>query len=193
MYLFVTNDCNLRCTHCYVSSGDYVPPREMRTDEILGLVDQARELGAGRFLVTGGEPFMVRGIFDIIRYITAESDMVLLTNGLFFSAKIIARFGGQGAWPAVLADQPGRSDGRTHDRVRGKGSFSKTVAAIRRVVQAGFEVAVSTAVTARNLGLMADIHGWSAALGHGLITSCGCRSGAARSTTSRNCWSTRPR
>jgi len=22
VYLFVTNDCNLRCTHCYVSSGD---------------------------------------------------------------------------------------------------------------------------------------------------------------------------
>ena len=59
VYLFVTNDCNLRCTHCYVSSGDFVPPREMTTDEILGLVDQARDLGAARFLVTGGEPFMV--------------------------------------------------------------------------------------------------------------------------------------
>ena len=70
VYLFVTNDCNLRCTHCYVSSGDYVPPREMATDEIFGLIDQARDLGATRFLVTGGEPFMVRDIYDIIRHIT---------------------------------------------------------------------------------------------------------------------------
>jgi radical SAM protein with 4Fe4S-binding SPASM domain len=157
VYLFVTNDCNLRCTHCYVSSGDYVPPREMHTDEILGLVDQARDLGAGRFLITGGEPFMVRGIFDIIRHITAENDLVILTNGMFFSPKMIAR----------LKDSLGRGrlslqislDGPTaeaHDRVRGKGSFAKTVAGIRRVVQAGFEVAVSTAVSRYNLELMAD-------------------------------------
>src|SRR5512144_1727449 len=77
VYLFVTNDCNLRCTHCYVSSGDYVPPREMATDEISGLIDQARDLGATRFLVTGGEPFMVRDIYDIIRRITAENDLVM--------------------------------------------------------------------------------------------------------------------
>ena len=81
VYLFVTNDCN-RCTHCYVSSGDYVPPREMATDEIFGLIDQARDLGATRFLVTGGEPFMVRDIYDIIRHITTV-DLVLLTNGMF--------------------------------------------------------------------------------------------------------------
>ena len=90
-YLFVTNDCNLRCTHCYVSSGDYVPPREMTTEEIYGVIDQARELGVARFLVTGGEPFMVRDIYDIVRYITAESDLVLLTNAMFLSEKNLDR------------------------------------------------------------------------------------------------------
>ncbi len=157
VYLFVTNDCNLRCGHCYVSSGDYVPPREMRTSEILGLIDQARDLGVGRFLITGGEPFMVRDIFDIIRYITAENDLVILTNGLFFSPKMIARLKdslGRGRLSLQISlDGP---TAETHERVRGKGSFSKTVAAIRRVVQADFEVAVSTAVTGYNLDLMAD-------------------------------------
>jgi hypothetical protein len=49
LYVFVTNDCNLRCTHCYVSSGDYVPPDELTTAELMRLVDEARELGVTRF------------------------------------------------------------------------------------------------------------------------------------------------
>ena len=158
VYLFVTNDCNLRCTHCYVSSGEYVPPREMTTDEILGLVDQARDLGADRFLITGGEPFMVRDIFTIIRHITAENDLVVLTNGMFFSEKYITR----------LKESLGRGrisfqisiDGPTaelHDAIRGKGSFAKTIPAIQRVIGHGFDVAISTAVSMHTVDHMTDM------------------------------------
>jgi sulfatase maturation enzyme AslB (radical SAM superfamily) len=145
VYLFVTNDCNLRCAHCYVSSGEYVPPREMTTDEILGLVDQARDLGADRFLITGGEPFMVRDIFTIIRHITAENDLVMLTNGMFFSEKYIAKLKeslGHGRISFQIS-----IDGPTaelHDAIRGKGSFAKTIPAIQRVIGHGFDVAIST-------------------------------------------------
>lgn len=166
LYLFPTNDCNLRCSHCYVSSGDYVPPQEMSTREIYGLVDQARELGVGRFLVTGGEPFMVRDIFEIIRYITDESDLVILTNGLFFSDKYLRR----------LAASTGRGrlsfqisiDGPTaalHEAIRGKGTFDKTIRAIRRAVDAGLELSISTAVSQRTLDHMTDTTRLVASLG----------------------------
>ncbi len=166
LYLFLTNDCNLRCSHCYVSSGDYVPPREMTTQEVFRLIDQARDLGVGRFLVTGGEPFMVRDIFEIIRYITAESDLVVLTNGLFFSDKYLAR----------LAEVVGRGrisfqislDGPTadlHDAIRGKGTFDKTLRAIRRAVAAGLELSISTAVSERTLAHMTDTTRLVASLG----------------------------
>lgn len=157
LYLFLTNDCNLRCSHCYVSSGDYVPPREMSTQEIYGLIDQARELGVGRFLVTGGEPFMVRDIFEIIRYITDESDLVILTNGLFFSDKYLRRLSastGRGKLSFQIS-----IDGPTaalHDAIRGKGTFDKTVRAVRRAVDAGLELSISTAVSQRTLDYMTD-------------------------------------
>jgi len=63
----------------------------MGVDEILSLVDQARDLGARRFLIAGGEPFIMSDIFPIIRHITAENDLVVLTNGMFFSQKVIDR------------------------------------------------------------------------------------------------------
>ncbi len=100
----------------------------MATDEIFGLIDQARDLGATRFLVTGGEPFMVRDIYDIIRRITAETDLVMLTNGMYFTERNIARLEqsiGRGRVSLQIS-----LDGPTaelHDAIRGKGTFEKTV------------------------------------------------------------------
>jgi radical SAM protein with 4Fe4S-binding SPASM domain len=158
VYLFVTNDCNLRCTHCYVSSGDYVPPREMSTDEILGLVDQARDLGVSRFLVTGGEPFMVRDIYDIVGHITAESDLVLLTNGMFFTERNIARLKqGIGRGRVSLQISLDGPTAELHNAIRGKGAFERTIAATPRVIAAGFDVAISTAVSRHTVDHMTDM------------------------------------
>jgi sulfatase maturation enzyme AslB (radical SAM superfamily) len=111
VYLFVTNDCNLRCTHCYVSSGDYLLPREMATDEIFGLIDQARYLGATRFLVTGGEPFMVRDIYDISRRITAENRSGDADQrDVFHRAQHRSARAEHRPRPSVAADQPRRAN-----------------------------------------------------------------------------------
>ncbi|MFZ1414696.1 MAG: PqqD family peptide modification chaperone [Defluviicoccus sp.] len=158
VYLFVTNDCNLRCTHCYVSSGEYVPPREMTTEEILALVDQARDLGVARFLVTGGEPFMVRDIWDIIRHVTAESDLVILTNGMFFSDRNLARLKesiGRGRISFQISIDGPSAD--LHNAIRGKGAFERTTEAIPRVIAAGYEVAISTAVSLHTVDHMTEM------------------------------------
>lgn len=158
VYLFVTNDCNLRCTHCYVSSGEYVPPHEMTTDEIIGLVDQARDLGVSRFLVTGGEPFMVRDIWDIIRHITAESELVVLTNGMFFNDRNLERLkesvGRGGVSFQISLDGP---TAELHNAIRGKGAFERTTEAIPRVIAAGYTVAISTAVSCHTVDHMPEM------------------------------------
>jgi len=158
VYLFVTNDCNLRCSHCYVSSGEYVPPREMTTDEIRGLVDQARDLGVSRFLVTGGEPFMVRDIWDIIAHITAESELVVLTNGMFFNDRNLARLKeslGRGRISFQISlDGP---NAELHNAIRGKGAFERTIEAIPRVIAAGYEIAISTAVSRHTAAHMTEM------------------------------------
>ena len=158
VFLFVTNDCNLRCTHCYVSSGDYVPPREMNLQEIKGVIDQARDLGVSRFLVTGGEPFMVRDIYEIIRYISAENDLVLLTNGMFFNDSNVAK----------LRDSIGRGnisfqvslDGPTaelHNAIRGKHAFEKAIAGAKRLIDSSYDVAISTAVSVHTVDHMTEM------------------------------------
>ncbi len=72
LYVFVTNDCDLRCTHCYVSSGDFVPENELTANDLSHLIDEAREPGVQRFYFTGGEPFMRCDTFDLIEYVCTE-------------------------------------------------------------------------------------------------------------------------
>jgi radical SAM protein with 4Fe4S-binding SPASM domain len=166
LYLFVTNDCNLRCTHCYVSSGDYVPPREMNLPELMHVVDEARALGVQRFYVTGGEPFMVRGIADLIAHITAESDLVLLTNGMFLTEKNVQRLvaiKGRGKLAFQIS-----LDGPTaerHNAIRGQGAFEQTVRYIPNALAAGLDVTISTAVSQYTVDHMADMTRLVASLG----------------------------
>ena len=170
LYVFVTNDCNLRCSHCYVSSGDFVPPDEMTTADLYRLVDEARELGVTRFYFTGGEPFMRRDIFDLIDYVCAESELVILTNATFFNKSILAkltaaarRANGDGpddpAHPRrlnmqVSVDGP---DAALHEGVRGPRTFARTVQGIRDLVRIGLTPVISTVITTQNMDRMADV------------------------------------
>ncbi|HMA34134.1 MAG TPA: PqqD family peptide modification chaperone [Chloroflexia bacterium] len=169
LYVFVTNDCNLRCTHCYVSSGDLVPENEMTTADLYRLIDEARDLGVSRFYFTGGEPFMRRDIFALIDYVCAESELVLLTNATFFNKRILAQLTAaaqraNGAAAGGLG-QPRRlhlqvsldgPDAALHEQVRGPRTFARTIQGIRDLVAIGLPPAVSTAITHHNMDRMAD-------------------------------------
>lgn len=178
LYVFVTNDCNLRCTHCYVSSGDYVPPEEMTTADIMRLVDEARELGVERFYFTGGEPFMRRDIFELIDYVCAESELVLLTNATFFNRSILAKLhdvarrangdtNDDFAHPRRLAVQASVDgpDTESHEIIRGKRTFARTIQGIRDLVSIGLTPIISTAINTHNMERIPETTRLIAALG----------------------------
>ncbi len=169
LYIFVTNDCNLRCTHCYVSSGDFVPENEMTADDLYRLIDEAHDLGVQRFYFTGGEPFMRRDIFELIEYVCSESELVILTNATFFNKSILARLtevarniNGEAT---NNYDQPRRlnvqisvdgPDAELHERVRGPRTFKRTIQGIRDLVSIGLTPVISTAITTHNMERIAE-------------------------------------
>ena len=168
LYVFVTNDCNLRCTHCYVSSGDYVPPDELGTEEMLRLIDEARDLGVARFYFTGGEPFMRKDIFELVDHVCAASELVILTNATTFNAPLLAKLAaaaerangrpGEGA-PRRLHFQVSLDgpDAATHEAVRGARTFERTLHGIRELVALGLVPAVSTSLTVHVIDRLAEV------------------------------------
>ena len=91
VFLYVTDECNIRCTQCYYKPWLKKGHAEMPTNVALSLLQKFRELGAIKLSFLGGEPTLygqadgneplpylieaARGIgFEYIR---------MVTNGLF--------------------------------------------------------------------------------------------------------------
>ena len=90
MRLAVTDRCNLRCFYCMPEKGiDYVDRKDLLTyEEMHRLVDVFSQLGVNKLRITGGEPFVRKGIMEFMKNIsanTAVEKINITTNGTFTS------------------------------------------------------------------------------------------------------------
>lgn len=147
----ITERCNLRCTHCYQESygGD-----ELNFEQWLDVLAQLEALlddwtapGVTRprahINVTGGEPFVHPDFVRLLEVFASKRERLsfaILSNGYFIDATMARK----------LAElEPGfvqvsmEGTQATHDRIRGKGSFDRTVAAIGHLTRAKVPVLIS--------------------------------------------------
>ncbi|MCK9417883.1 MAG: radical SAM protein [Nitrospirae bacterium] len=81
MEMEFNKNCNFRCLYCYASDSN-VNRNELSKHEFLDLINQARELGARKIIVLGGEPMLYPPIIEMIQYIRGLGmDIELFTNG----------------------------------------------------------------------------------------------------------------
>ncbi|HTY36927.1 MAG TPA: radical SAM protein [Bacteroidota bacterium] len=124
----VTNACNLRCRMCGQWSEDgYVLNRRIDTSERMTLQDWKRlvdEIASHKIrfvLVRGGEPFLFKGIIELLQYISAKGIFLSVdTNGAFIDryAEDLSRIGNMHITFSVDGPE------EVHDHVRNeKGSF----------------------------------------------------------------------
>lgn len=133
LQIYVTNRCNLRCVHCYMSSGDPLPQGEVGTEERRKAIEQFAKLAPGGMVTfTGGEALLNRDIFDLIALAKERGLRVtLFSNGVTIRTPLHAR---------RVVDQVDvlqiSLDGATadaNDWVRGTGSFERIVKALKLV------------------------------------------------------------
>ncbi len=151
LWLYYTMACNLRCKHCLVSAGKELK-KELSNDEFKRVVDESIKLGVKRFYITGGEPFIKEGIFDLIKYITKTKrrELIILTNATLFDDKKIAALEKLVSPKLILQVSLEGPDAEIHDKLRGKGSFDKAVDGIKRLISIGITPVISTAVSKLN-------------------------------------------
>jgi len=149
VWLNLTNRCNLRCITCFKDAGEAYAA-EMSTGELLRLVDQLAELVTGRVILSGGEPLLRPDLPELLRALAErELPIFLITNGTLLDD----------AWADRLAALPSlvvqvSLDGsrpEINDRIRGRGSFERAVAAARRLADRGVDVRIYPTVTRLNL------------------------------------------
>ncbi len=151
MWLYYTMACNLRCKHCLVTAGKELK-KELTTEEFKKVVDDSIKLGVKRFYITGGEPFIKEGIFELIKYITRtkKRELIILTNATLFDDKKIAALKKLVGPKLIFQVSLEGPDAEIHDALRGKGSFDKAVEGIKKLKSIGITPVISTAISKLN-------------------------------------------
>jgi MoaA/NifB/PqqE/SkfB family radical SAM enzyme/SAM-dependent methyltransferase len=158
LWIQINNACNLSCTHCLVSSGPGGIPG-MATEEIVKLVDRAKALGVERIYVTGGEPFLRKDIFDLIRHVTDHHglEFIVLTNATLFAGRIREALATLDRAKVRFQVSIDGARPETNDPIRGAGTFVKALDGAKILSDLGFDVSLTTVTTEENLGELAEI------------------------------------
>jgi sulfatase maturation enzyme AslB (radical SAM superfamily) len=161
LWIYTNYDCNLRCTYCVAKSSPNAARRAIGLANVKRLVDESVELGFVHAFFTGGEPFLLPDIFDMLAYSSARLQTTVLTNAMLLHGarleKLVAIANGN------LLVQVSLDGGRAedHDAYRGKCSWERAVEGIRRLQEHGFRVRLGTTETPANsasLNLLCEFH-----------------------------------
>jgi len=85
----LTNQCNLNCKHCYVNKDRVF---KLKKEKIIDLIKEASDLGVNRLVFTGGEPLLLKEVFDYANYAKELKipQVVLMTNGILIGKNNIS-------------------------------------------------------------------------------------------------------
>jgi pyruvate-formate lyase-activating enzyme/TusA-related sulfurtransferase len=147
LWLYTNFDCNLRCDYCCVRSSPKAPRRALGLERVRRIAREAAALGVAEIFVTGGEPFLLDDIGDILAACAAAAPTTVLTNGMLFVGRRLETLR---ALPRdrltfqISLDSP---TPERHDRHRGAGSWAKAWKGIERARAAGFRVRLAATVS----------------------------------------------
>lgn len=150
--LAVTSKCNLRCSFCYAGINcNAKKGKDLSENQLKRLLGKIRnEAKVPSVSFTGGEPMLRKGIYNLINF-AKESGMRtnLISNGTLIDTEAARRLKRSGLDTAQISIEA--PDPETHDHICGvKGSFYRSVNAIKFLKENGIHVHGNTTLSAQN-------------------------------------------
>lgn len=163
-----TQACDLACKHCRAESQPEHNPHALSFEEGKKLIDQVVDLGKPHplFIMTGGDPFKRKDIFDLTDYAASQGLPVALSpSGTpLLNAANLARLQNVGC--KVISLSLDASTPAAHDAFRGvAGSYDWTVNGWKTAREIGLKLQVNTTVTRYNLDDLPDMFALVRSLG----------------------------
>ncbi len=143
-----TLECNLNCSHCGSSAGK-ARPDELNTKECFKLCEELAELGCEEVALMGGEPFLRNDWLSVAQCIKdLGMNVNFVSNGIILDRYIeeITRLEPQVIGISIDGMQ------ESHDLIRGKGTWEKSVKAIELLRENEIQITIITTVSRINFG-----------------------------------------
>lgn len=165
LWMYTNFDCNLACDYCCARSAPEAPRRALGIDRIRRLATEALDAGVSELVLTGGEPFLLPDIDDLVAVCTAVLPTTLLTNGMLFRGSRLQRLRRMDRDRLALQISLDSATPELHDHHRGTRSWKRALAGIRIAQAEGFRVRVAATLPPGQTSEVAPFHAFLDALG----------------------------
>ena len=145
LYISVLNSCNLRCQGCWVDVA--AKSEKIPAEDLHRLLREAREAGNTFFGILGGEPFMYKGLLDILEQ-HPDCYFQIFTNGQFITDELAAQMRRMGNVTPLVSIEGTEI---ISDQRRGKSDvLSKSMAGLQRCLDHKLLTGVATSLCQTN-------------------------------------------
>ncbi len=156
--IYITDFCHKRCRHCATESHNRIKKEdELKFNDWVKVIHQLREAGVFMIIISGGEPFALPYIHQLLKTVDElRFGLTLLTDFDNFTEKDIDNLKSLKRLVNIQTSLDGAT-AATHDFLRGKGSFLKTLARLEMFSKAKLDFSVAVAVHKKNIGELDQI------------------------------------
>lgn len=142
----ITDECNLECRHCYSRK----QKKELKTDLVFKVIDDLVSMGMQMLHLSGGELFLHGDVFEIISYAKSKGlYLEVTTNGTLLDDELVDRLIRESIDKIVISFDGAQKI--THDKIRGGGSFEKSLSGLRLGLSKGLPMAVNYTLMKDNI------------------------------------------
>jgi organic radical activating enzyme len=147
LWLYTNFDCNLHCDYCCVRSSPTAPRRELGLARVQQISREAAELRVKEIFVTGGEPFLLEDIGEILIACAEAAPTTVLTNGMLFSKRRLETLRVLPRDRVVLQISLDSATPDLHDFHRGTGTWARTREGVQQARALGYRVRLAATVS----------------------------------------------
>jgi len=151
---YVTGNCNYNCTHCYASD---FSRNQLSLEQYKHIFQKLFDWGVFEVVFLGGEPFARSDFLDIVKEaVNLQMGTKISTNASYIDKKNIKRV--KEYFDGKLQVSLDGADEETNDKVRGRGSYHKTLRGIEELLEEGIHFSIGFVANAKNYQNLNDIY-----------------------------------
>jgi radical SAM protein with 4Fe4S-binding SPASM domain len=162
MEIEFSRQCNFNCIYCYVPENSS-KENGLTREEICNVIIQARDLGARKIVILGGEPMLYPHIMEMVQFIRKQDlDIELFTNGTNITPSTAQTLFD---YRVIVVLKVNTFDEKLQDMLSCKqGAYKQIWEALKNLKQSGYSsdlpMGISTVICRQNIDELVEMWKW---------------------------------